>query len=60
MLLHVDTGPGGGLYAKHALLANLCPVSFTGELMWVDESQIVHVNNSSGTYRPDDALLPAV
>jgi hypothetical protein len=27
---------------------------------WIDENQIVHVNNSSGTYRPDDSLLPAV
>ena len=57
--VHVGSGPGGGLYAKHALLAELRPVSFASEL-WVDENQIVHVNNSSGTYRPDDALLPAV
>jgi hypothetical protein len=32
VLSHVGSGQGGGLYAKHALLADLCPVSFAGKL----------------------------
>jgi len=59
VISHVGPGTAGGLYAKHALLSELHNVAFAGEL-WLDERSVVHVNNSSGTYKPKDRLLPAV
>jgi hypothetical protein len=59
VISHVGPGSAGGLYAKHALLSELRRVAFAGEL-WLDERGVVHINNSSGTYQPRDALLPAV
>lgn len=59
VLSHLGPGDVGGLYAKHALLAELGRVIFAGEL-WKDERGTVHINNASGTYQPETELLPKV
>lgn len=62
VLSHVGRGSIGGLYAKHALLASLGHCIFAGE-MWIDEDdqqagrRRIHINNASGTYRPELELL---
>jgi len=59
VLSHVGHGEVGGLCAKHALLAELGPVVFAGELV-IDDELTCHVNNNSGTYRPTKDLLPQI
>jgi hypothetical protein len=59
VLSHVGPGEVGGMYAKHALLAELGRVVFAGEL-WKDGEGVVHINNASGTYHPEATLLPRV
>jgi len=57
VISHVGPGSAGGLYAKHALLAELAQVSFAGELWIGADRRSIHVNNSSGTYQPEDKEL---
>jgi hypothetical protein len=59
VLSHIGPGDVGGLYAKHALLAELGRVVFAGEL-WKDSHGALHINNASGTYQPETELLPKV
>lgn len=48
------------LLSKHVALAKRSSnVRFAGELKKTDDNETLLVNNNSGTYRPDDRMLPS-
>ncbi|CAF1584196.1 unnamed protein product [Adineta ricciae] len=47
------------LLSKHVILAGCShDVRFAGEMRKSDNSEMLLINNSSGTYQPDDRMLP--